>query len=126
MNSDRAFTGIWATLKNIPNNTLDLYLLNMEDGGYTASGALSTYDGVALVPNFGNFPYSVGTANASQTKVHNWGGRLKGKSGNLDYTVELNKQTGKFGGDSANIDATGGAAVVGYTMPEAMGLRLSG
>ncbi|OGS80308.1 MAG: hypothetical protein A2Z94_02540 [Gallionellales bacterium GWA2_55_18] len=126
MNSDRAFTGIWATLKNIPNHTVDLYLLNMDDGGYTATGGLSTYDTAAIVPNFGNFPYSVGTANASQTKVHNFGGRLKGKSGNLDYTVELNKQTGKFGGDSANIDATGGAAVVGYTMPEAMGLRLSG
>lgn len=126
MNSDRAFTGIWATLKNIPNHTVDLYLLNMDDGGYTGTGGLSTYDGAAIVPNMGNFPYSVGIANASQTKVHNFGGRLKGKSGNLDYTVELNKQTGKFGGDSANIDATGGAAVVGYTIPESMGLRLSG
>lgn len=130
MKSDRTFTGIWATLKNIPNHTVDLYLLNMDDGGYTAAGALSTYDnGNAINPNMGNFPYFVntdGTMVASQTKVHNWGGRLKGKAGNLDYTVELNKQTGKFGGDSGNIDATGGAATVGYTMPEAMGLRLVG
>ncbi|MDO8813447.1 MAG: alginate export family protein [Gallionella sp.] len=128
MNSDRAFTGIWATLKNIPNHTVDLYLLNMDDGAYTAAGALGTYDGTAVIPNFGHFPYFVNAAGAtaSQTKVHNFGGRLKGKSGNLDYTVELNKQTGKFGGDSANVDATGGAATVGYTMPEAMGLRLVG
>jgi len=136
MNSDRAFTGIWATLKNVPNHTVDLYLLNMDDGGYNAAGGLSTYQGSGLPPNFGHFPYFFNTATgaaggallgtASQTKVHNWGGRLKGKSGNLDYTVELNKQNGKFGGDSANIDATGGAATVGYTMPEAMGLRLVG
>ena len=136
MNSDRAFTGIWATLKNIPNNTIDLYLLNMDDGGYTGTGTLSTYDGTGVAPNLGHFPYLLNTTTGlvggaqggtpSQTKVHNWGGRLKGKAGNLDYTVELNKQTGKFGGDSASIDATGGAATVGYTMPEAMGLRLVG
>lgn len=136
MNSDRAFTGIWATLKSIPNNTVDLYLLNMDDGGYTGTGGLSTYEGSGIPPNFGHFPYVLNTTTGlvggaqggtpSQTKVHNWGGRLKGKAGNLDYTVELNKQTGKFGGDSASIDATGGAATVGYTMPEAMGLRLVG
>lgn len=129
MPSDRAFSGIWATLKNIPNNTIDLYLLNMDDGAYNAAGALATYEGVTgLPPNFGHFPYQVNAtgAIASKTQVHNFGARLKGKNGGLDYTVELNQQTGKFGGDSANINASGGAAVVGYAVPDAMGLRISG
>lgn len=133
-NSDRMFNGIWATLKMIPDNTLDLYYLNMDDAGYLGTGGLSPYEGTSLPPNFGHFPYApngTGTAAANlakangDTKVYNFGTRLKGKYSNLDYTVELNTQTGHFA-DGANIGANGGAALVGYTMPEAMGLRISG
>ncbi|MDD5299130.1 MAG: alginate export family protein [Gallionella sp.] len=128
MNSDRMFSGVWATLKNIPDHTLDLYLLNMDDGGYVTGGGLSTYDATTIAPNLGHFPYQVNAAGAiaSKTKVHNWGTRLKGKNGGLDYTVELNKQTGQSGTDSASISAHGGAGVIGYTFPDAMNFRLSG
>ena len=126
--SDRDFRGIWATLKNIPDNTLDLYVLNMADNGYdpAGTGALSTYDGTTLPPNFGHFPYvmNTGATVGDGTNVYNWGARLKGKYSSLDYSLELNKQSGHFV-DGANISATGGAAVVGYTIPEAMGLRIS-
>ena len=124
--SDRNFNGIWATLKQlIPDNTLDLYVLNMTDGGYTASG-LSTYEGTTLAPNFGQFPYAknTGASFTDSTRVYNWGTRLKGKFSGLDYTVELNRQTGQFA-DTQSISASGYAAVVGYTIPEAMGLRVS-
>lgn len=129
--SDRDFSGIWATLKQvIPDNTIDLYVLNMTDNGYTASGALSTYEGIGIPPNFGQFPYvrntTAGTTTGDGTRVYNWGTRLKGKYSNLDYTVELNHQTGTFGGDGQSITADGDAVVVGYTIPEALGLRISG
>jgi len=126
--TDRNFSGIWATLKNIPDNTLDLYLLNMDDGAYNGNAVLATYEGATnLPPNFGHFPYvpNAVMTTADKTKVHNWGTRLKGKYSALDYSVELNKQTGHFA-DRASISAQSGAAVVGYTIPEAMGLRLSG
>ena len=133
--NDRMFNGIWATFKTlIPNNTLDLYYLNMDDAGYLpavapATGcALSQYDATGNAPNLGHMPYATNTgitATCSDTAVYNIGTRLKGKYSGLDYTVELNQQFGHFA-DGANISATGGAAVVGYTIPEAMGLRISG
>lgn len=124
--SDRNFNGIWATLKQIiPDNTLDLYVLSMTDGGYHATGVL-TYEGTGTAPNFGHFPYAQNTLTAitDSTRVYNWGTRLKGKYSAVDYTVELNHQTGTFA-DAQSISANGYAAVVGYTMPEAMGLRVS-
>lgn len=125
--SDRSFSGIWATLKNIPDNTLDLYLLNMDDGCYYGAAVICQYEATNLPPNFGHLPYvpNTGTTASTKAKVHNWGGRLKGKYGGLDYTAELNKQNGHFA-DGAGISATGGAAVVGYTVPDAMNFRLSG
>lgn len=139
--SDRNFNGIWATLKTlipIPDNTLDLYVLNMTDGGYTNgtgtvngvayTTGLSPYEGVFnLPPNFGQFPWAknTGTTYTDSVGVYNWGTRLKGKYSNLDYTVELNHQTGKFA-DAQNISADGDAVRVGYTIPEAMGLRING
>ena len=136
--SDRNFNGIWATLKNlIPDNTLDLYLLNMNDGGYTngvgtvngiAYTGLSPYEGIFnLPPNFGQFPWAknTGLTYTDSTRVYNWGTRLKGKYSNLDYTVELNHQTGQFA-DAQSISADGDALRVGYTFPEAMGLRING
>lgn len=125
--ADRNFSGIWATFKNIPDNTLDLYLLNMDDGAYAGNAVLSQYEGVTIPPNFGHFPYvpNVGMTTADKAKVHNWGAKIKGKYSSLDYSLELNKQNGRFA-DRASINANGGAAVVGYTIPDAMGFRLSG
>ena len=127
--SDRDFGGIWATLKTlipIPDNTLDLYVLSMSEGGYAGGTGLSTYEGITgIPPNFGHLPYVRGAATLTDsTRVYNWGTRLKGKYSGFDYTVELNHQTGQFA-DTQSISANGYAAVVGYTIPEAMGLRIS-
>jgi hypothetical protein len=122
---DRDFHGIWATLKNIPNNTIDLYLLNMVDAGYGKDGILR-YEGTTLPPNFGHFPYAANTGETADgvTNVYNLGARVKGKAADLDYTLEVNKQFGEFA-DEDDIDALGYAAVVGYTIPAANNLRIS-
>ena len=125
--ADRMFYGIWGTLKTIPDNTLDLYLLALTEGGYNANGTLSNYETTALPPNFGHLPYvsNVGATSMDSSRVYNFGARLKGKYGNLDYTVEANQQNGQAM-DGADINANSFAAVLGLTVPEAMGLRVSG
>ena len=120
--------GIWATFKTlIPDNPLDVYLLSMTDSGYTAGGALPMATGGAGAPNLGQFPYALkGNVAGGSTRVYNLGARIKGNGfTNLDYTVELNQQFGTAQ-DNNNINAFGGAAVVGYTVPDAMGFRVSG
>lgn len=129
---DRDLRGIWATLKNIPNNTLDLYVLNMSDTGVSGGGTLDTVNGTVIAPNFGWFPYAYTGSISKGTNVYNWGARIKGGynnvfggNGNVDYTLELNDQTGTAA-DGNSISASAAALRAGYTIPEAMGLRIGG
>ena len=124
---DRMFYGAWGTLKTIPDNTVDLYLLAMSEGGYNKNGSIQAYESIGIPPNFGHLPYvsNVGATSMDASRVYNFGARLKGKYGNFDYTVEGNQQNGQAM-DGANINANSFATVLGLTVPEAMGLRVSG
>lgn len=98
--NDDNFNGIYASLKNVPRNAVDLYLLQkITNAGTTAS------------PEDGNF-YTLGA-------------RVKGGVENIkvDYTAEVAKQTGDASAD-VDKDALAYAIRVGYTLPNVMGLRV--
>ncbi|WKZ32002.1 MAG: alginate export family protein [Thermodesulfobacteriota bacterium] len=99
-NDDTTLNGIYATLGQIiPNNTLDVYLLNVHNGGGTWGAAI------------GDDVYTVGA-------------RLAGSAAGLDYTVEFPYQ---FGDNATgnDIKAWALAAKAGYTIPGApMNLRV--
>jgi hypothetical protein len=97
---DTDFNGIYLTLKNIPDNTVELYLLNERDG----STASSQYD----------------------QDEYTYGARLNGKLNDADYTVEIVAQRGDTGteaasGNSIERDALAYAIKAGYTFPDMLG-----
>ncbi len=112
--NDQDFYGAYATVKTIPNNALDLYLLLLRDGSSTQ-----------MIAN--NNTVS-GTIDEAQ-KLWTYGARLKGKAGIVDYTVEYAKQTGEINTttNDYDIDADALAIRAGAAIPGApMGLRVGG
>ncbi len=94
-NDDTYFSGIYATLKQlIPNNTLDVYLLDLTSNN---SAAATTYT---------------------------LGARLKGAAAGVDYTVEIPYQFGDAAGGTADVSAWAFAAKAGYTLPTPMKIRV--
>jgi hypothetical protein len=101
-NDDTYFHGIYATLKQlIPNNSLDLYVLNLDGQNSTA------------------------------TNHYTFGARLKGAAAGVDYTVEGAYQTGDLdttplvaGDATTDLAAYAFAVKAGYTLPISMKLRV--
>ncbi len=112
-NNDQDFYGVYATVKTIPNHTLDLYVLLLNDGS-----------GQATFNNTGTI------AGVNDTNLWTYGFRLKGSTSGVDYTIEVPFQTGDMevtGGSDYDISAYAYAINVGYTIPGApMGLRIGG
>lgn len=110
--TDRDFTGLYVTVKTIPNNTIDVYALQ------DAAGADATN--------------SLAAAAAQTDKARNvmtYGVRLNGKVADLDYTGEFALQSGDFGtiaatGVKKTQEASAYALKAGYTIPQAIGLRI--
>jgi hypothetical protein len=115
---DMDFWGAYATLKNIENHTLDLYLMILRDGGnYYA--------------DFGN--ETLGNENISADKMeeamylYTYGARLKGANAGFDYTAEFVFQAGEIATSQQDydIDAWAYALTGGYTVAgNSMGLRV--
>jgi len=94
---DTYFSGVYATLKQlIPNNTLDVYLLNLNSGTSEAAN------------------------------IYTIGARVKGAAAGVDYTVELPFQFGEEGtlAGGSDISAWAFAAKAGYTLPTPMKIRV--
>ena len=116
---DQDFYGIYGTLKTIPNNTLDLYVMYLRDGS------------PFLFVENPDTP-SLGTPNITMEEQNLWtyGARLKGDVAGVDYTVEVPFQTGEITDKAAlgtdyDISAWAWAARAGYTIPNApVGLRI--
>jgi len=115
---DQDFYGIYGTLKTIPNNTLDLYVLYLRDG--SDCNFVANSDTLTL-----------GTCGSiNDQNLWTFGARLKGAVAGVDYTVEVPFQTGQIefdsaSGSDADISAWAWAARAGYTIPSApMGLRV--
>ncbi len=117
--NDQNFYGIYGTVKSIPDNTLDLYLLLLRDGSDTA--AITANNTLAT----GGSGIVAGGINGSQN-IWTYGARLKGKFQDIDYTLEIPFQTGSIDTGSMNydIDAYAIAAKVGYTLPTAQKIRV--
>lgn len=117
-NNDQDFHGIYATIKAIPNNSLDLYALWLRDGNMVANspfGFGSPIGDTAIA----------GTLTKSQN-LYTYGARIKGDVAGLDYTLEVPYQTGTIKTTTNNykISAYAAAAKVGYTLPTPMKIRV--
>ena len=120
-NRDQDFYGIYATVKAIPNNTLDVYVLGLRDAGQSAPANNNAFGwGTTL----GNTAIT-GGINKTQT-LYTFGARLKGAVEALDYTLEVPFQRGSV--DTATtkykINAYAAAIKVGYTLPTPMKIRV--
>lgn len=116
--TDQDFTGIYATVKAIPNNTLDLYVLWLRDGlqsGNNAFGWGTTIGNTAIT----------GGIDSAQS-LYTYGARLKGAVAGLDYTLELPLQSGSVDTrtTSYNLKGWAAAAKLGYTLPTPTKVRL--
>ena len=113
---DQNFYGIYSTIKSIPDNTLDLYLLLLRDGSDTAAITANNTMASDIVG---------GGINGSQN-IWTYGARLKGKFQDIDYTLEIPFQTGNIDTGTTNydVDAYAIAAKVGYTLPTAQKIRV--
>ncbi|MFQ5441874.1 MAG: alginate export family protein [Thermodesulfobacteriota bacterium] len=122
---DLDFYGIYATIKSIPNNTVDVYALALRDGngGTNAFNQGTTYGNTSL-----NFAGG-GILDKAQV-LYTYGARVKGAYSGLDYTLEVPFQTGSIdttattGITSYDIGAWALAAKAGYTLPTAMKIRV--
>ena len=107
--ADQDLLGVYATVKSIENNTLDLYYLYLRDGSNDAMVAVS------------NHSPAVGTVNATQT-LATYGARLKGAFQDFDYTAEIAIQSGDIptSGTDVDLKGTAYAVKVGYKLPTAI------
>lgn len=114
--NDQDFHGIYATVKSIPNNTLDLYALLLTDG--TTGGSP-----FGLGATAGNT--TIGTVSSAQ-ELYTYGLRLNGSFQDLSYTLEYATQSGGFdawsGTTTKSYDFGGNAWAIraGYKLPTAM------
>ncbi|MEE8574687.1 MAG: alginate export family protein [Thermodesulfobacteriota bacterium] len=131
---DQDFYGLYTTIKMIPNNTLDIYVLWLRDASQNQivagnNGTLARYNVPFVGPDCSN------TLDCYIDKTQNlytFGARLKGAIAGIDYTFELPVQTGSIDmGDYGSmnsidydIDAWAFAAKFGYTLPIPQKIRL--
>ncbi|MEE8573823.1 MAG: alginate export family protein [Thermodesulfobacteriota bacterium] len=115
---DQDFYGIYATIKMIPNNELDLYALWLRDTSnnqfvFNNSGRIAS---TFILP---------GMIDKTQN-LYTFGARLKGALAGIDYSFELPVQTGSIDttGTDYDISAWAFAAKFGYTLPIPQHIRV--
>jgi hypothetical protein len=108
---DQDFYVAQATVKNIPNNTVDVYVMLLRDGSTTPMVSNATTIG--------------GTLSSAQS-LYTYGARVKGMFNAIDYTGEVAFQSGGFDTTTATYDisALAYALKAGYTLPTAMKTRV--
>ncbi|GMR04466.1 MAG: alginate export family protein [Thermodesulfobacteriota bacterium] len=113
---DQDFYGIYATIKAVANNTIDVYALLLRDSN--SSGAFG--QGSA----FGNT--TLGGSIDGTSTLWTYGARIKGKYKAIDYTLEVPFQSGSIDTTTANYDINAWAAALkgGYTLPTPMKIRI--
>ena len=109
--ADQDLYGVYATVKSIANNSLDIYFLYLRDG---STGA--------MVATTNDTPTGI---NGSQT-LATYGARLKGTFQDFDYTAEVALQSGDIptSGTDMDLSGTAYAVKVGYKLPTAMKTRV--
>ena len=98
--TDDTLNILYATLKVIPMNKLDIYAIQAIAGGDQAGGA------------------------HDNTNFMTTGLRLDGKAAGADWTAEYAVQNGDAADDGNDISASAYAVTAGYTIPKAANLRI--
>jgi len=119
--NDQDFYGINASIKAIPNNTVEAYAYYWRDAGASFFGQT----GMAGVTTINDAPNKA-------SNLYTYGVRAKGHYKAIDYTFELPLQSGNIDTSNAsgtratnyNIKAFALSATAGYTLPIAMKTRL--
>ncbi|MDH3974958.1 MAG: alginate export family protein [Deltaproteobacteria bacterium] len=97
---------IYATLKVIPQNKLDVYAIQSIGGG--------------------DYTNAVGWTVHNNQNFLTTGLRLAGKAAGADWTAEFAKQSGDDKAEGTDINASAFAVTGGYTLPVLGGLRIGG
>jgi len=122
---DQDFYGLYATVKAIPSNTVDLYYLTLRDNVSTggAGAAIVTNNTTATVG--GPAGTGIGTAFTKTQVLNTYGFRLKGGMTGIDYTAEFANQSGQMttAATKYKIGARAFAAKVGYTLTAPVKIR---
>ncbi len=120
-NRDQDFYGIYATVKAIPNNTLDVYILGVRDANQAAPANNNAFGWGTTLGN------TAITGGINKTQVlYTYGVRLKGAVEAIDYTLEVPMQRGRV--DTATkkykVNAYAAAIKAGYTLPTPVKVRV--
>ncbi len=118
--SDTNFNGIYATVKAIPDNVIDVYFLQLKDSNSAAG--LSPFGFGSTIGN----TTLTGTSLTEPAKLYTYGARIKGAAAGLDYTVELPIQRGTITTNTKDYDikAYAFAAKLGYNLPTPIKARV--
>ncbi|MDH4228050.1 MAG: alginate export family protein [Deltaproteobacteria bacterium] len=141
LGDDRNLYGIYATLTSVPNNTIDVYLLQVKDTQRTniALGAGAGATAFPTILNYGDTVNNIGNPNPATISVTNqelftYGFRVAGAASGLDYGLEIPFQTGTVEGFwleagtkqkwTIDHEAMAIAAKVGFTLPGENKIRI--
>ncbi|MEK6758323.1 MAG: alginate export family protein [Deltaproteobacteria bacterium] len=122
-NNDTNFSGIYATIKAIPDNVIDVYFLHLRDSN-SATG-VSPFGFGATIGNT-TLTSDGATYLSDPAKLNTFGVRVKGAVSGLDYTVELPVQRGTITTNTREYDikAYAFAAKLGYNLPTPIKARV--
>lgn len=126
-NTDTNFHGLYATIKAIPDNVIDVYFLQLKDNNSNGANAVNPF---GFGSTIGNTDLTEGGAavngGGDPSKLNTFGVRVKGAVSGLDYTAELPVQRGTISTNKKeyNIKAYAFAAKLGYNLPTPMKARV--
>ncbi len=125
-NTDTNFNGIYATIKAIPDNVIDVYFLQLKDNNATAPAAVSPFGFGSTIGNTDITEGGTAVNGGDPAKLNTFGVRVKGAAAGLDYTAELPVQRGTITTNTKeyNIKAYAFAAKLGYNLPTSMKARV--
>ncbi|OGQ57377.1 MAG: hypothetical protein A3J24_00040 [Deltaproteobacteria bacterium RIFCSPLOWO2_02_FULL_53_8] len=116
---DQDFYGLYATIKAIPSNTVDFYILSLRDNskGTAATAMVSNNTTAATIATGGII---------KQQNLNTYGLRLNGGLTGIDYTVEGAIQTGQIENATTKYKMNGRAfaAKAGYTLTAPVKIRV--
>jgi len=119
--ADQDFYGINASIKAIPNNTVEAYIYYWRDSNSTTAFGQTVSGG-----QIGANTFAAGETPIKASNLYTYGVRAKGHFRALDYGLELPFQSGNIDTTVTNyaISSFAFSAKAGYTLPTSMKIRL--
>ena len=118
---DQDFYGINATIKAVPNNTIEAYVYYWRDGNAASAFGQTISSGM-----IGANTFAAGETAIKASNLYTYGVRLKGHFNAFDYGLEVPFQSGNIDTTVTNYDISSFAftARAGYTLPTPMKIRV--